>query len=101
MTFHFQLYIVGEHYHNQVAISNLQNLNKLYCQNQAKIEVIDLAKYPEIAIKARVMATPTLVKVKPSPMQRVIGDLSDIEKVAIRLGLLNTHSHILNSNSSY
>ncbi|HRV91972.1 MAG TPA: circadian clock KaiB family protein [Anaerolineae bacterium] len=87
MTLHFQLYIAGEHHHNHVAISNLQNLNKLYCQNQAKIEIIDLTKSPEVAIKARVVATPTLVKVKPSPVQRVIGDLSDIEKVATGLGL--------------
>lgn len=94
MTLHFQLYIAGEHHHNHVAISNLQNLNKLYCQNQAKIEIIDLVKHPEFAITARVKATPTLVKVKPWPVQRVIGDLSDIEKVATGLGLLNTNNNI-------
>ena len=85
----FHLYIVGQTVHNQLAVANLHKLNKLYCNNQAEIKIIDLSEAPEDAISERVIATPTLVKVTPPPKRQIIGDLSDLERAVVSLGLGN------------
>lgn len=53
-----------------------------------KIEVIDILEHPELAENEKILATPTVIKELPPPMRRVIGDLSNAEKVLIGLDLL-------------
>lgn len=51
------------------------------------IEVVDLRERPEVAESERIIATPMLVRVSPEPMRRIIGDLTDLDKVRWGLGL--------------
>ncbi len=76
----------------QNSINAIKNLNQICRENlkegQYEIIVIDLLKNPKLAEQDKILAVPTLVKTLPPPMQKVIGDLSDKEKVLIGLDLI-------------
>ena len=55
--------------------------------DDAALDVIDLRERPEIAEEERILATPLLVRVSPEPVRRLVGDLSDAERVVWTLGL--------------
>ncbi len=82
-----RLYIAG---HTSRAVTALNNL-RLICEEQLKgnykIEVIDLLKKPQLGRDDQILAIPTLVRKLPVPMRRIIGDLSDTERVLIGLDL--------------
>ncbi|MEI6556991.1 MAG: circadian clock KaiB family protein [Rhodospirillaceae bacterium] len=81
------LYITGCSLASQHAVMNL----RLLCQNELKgiceYEIIDILENPEIAEQEKILATPTLVKRFPAPARKVIGDLSQRDKVLFGLGL--------------
>ena len=83
-----RLYIAGQ---TPKAITALTNL-KLICEDQLKgkyhIEVIDLLKQPQLARDNQILAVPTLVRKLPLPVRRIIGDLSDKERVLVGLDLI-------------
>jgi circadian clock protein KaiB len=83
-----RLYIAGQTLKANTALSNL----KLICEDQLKgkyhIEVIDLLKQPRLARDNQILAVPTLVRKLPVPVRRIIGDLSDKERVLVGLDLL-------------
>jgi circadian clock protein KaiB len=83
-----RLYIAGQ---TPKAITALNNL-KLICEEQLKgkyqIEVIDLLKQPQLARDNQILAVPTLVRKLPIPVRRIIGDLSDKERVLVGLDLI-------------
>jgi circadian clock protein KaiB len=76
-----RLYISGLTPRSQRAIVNLRNICERHLVGRYRIEVIDLYQSPGLAHGAQIVAIPTLVKVRPSPQRRVIGDLSDVDKV--------------------
>ena len=82
-----RLYIAGQTLKASTALSNL----KLICEDQLKgkyqIEVIDLLKQPQLARDNQILAVPTLVRKLPIPVRRIIGDLSDKERVLVGLDL--------------
>jgi len=84
-----KLYIAGRTPKSVKALNNL----KLICQDQldgqCRIEVIDLLLKPKLARDDQILAIPTLVRKLPLPMKRIIGDLSDTEKVLIGLDIIN------------
>jgi circadian clock protein KaiB len=84
-TWMLRLYIAG---HTPKSIAALANLRKL-CESQLagryQIEVIDLLEQPELAKSDQVVAIPTLIRRLPPPMKKIIGDLSDREKVLVAL----------------
>lgn len=82
-----RLCISGMTPRSREAILNLKDLCETHLHGQYQLEVIDIYQYPELAAKHQILATPTLVKALPSPVRRLIGDLSDTTKTLKRLGL--------------
>jgi len=70
------LYVTGDTTRSAEAIANLQEIQKLL-SGQCEITVVDVLEHPELAEREKILATPTLVKVAPPPLRRLIGDLSD------------------------
>jgi circadian clock protein KaiB len=83
----FRLYIFGRTARSQAAVSNLRVLCEARLPSRYEIEVIDTAERPDLAEEARILATPTVVRLLPRPLLRVIGDLSDHCRAAAVLGL--------------
>jgi circadian clock protein KaiB len=82
-----KLYITGQTPRSMQAVTNLQRSCSEWLGEACGITVVDVLEYPELAEHDKILATPTLVKISPPPARRVIGDLSDIEKVMRGLGL--------------
>ncbi len=62
-------------------------------EGQYEIDVIDILEHPQLAENEKIMATPTLVKKLPAPVRKIIGDLSDREKVLLGLDVFPAKSH--------
>lgn len=82
-----KLYITGRTMRAEQAIANLQRICEHDLANRYLLEVIDVLEDPERAEQDKILATPTVVKELPPPLRRIIGDLSDTEKVLIGLDL--------------
>ena len=86
-TYELRLYIAGQ---TPKSVLALKNINK-YCEEHLKgkytIEVIDLLKTPQLAEGDQIFAIPTLVRKFPEPMRKIIGDLSNEEKVLVGLNI--------------
>ncbi|HLT91224.1 MAG TPA: circadian clock KaiB family protein [Woeseiaceae bacterium] len=80
-TWDFTLYIAGQTPRSVAAVENLENLCRRHMAGRFRIEVIDLVLQPELARTDQIVAIPTLVRKRPLPVRRVIGDLSDTERV--------------------
>jgi circadian clock protein KaiB len=76
-----RLFVSGLTPRSQRAIDNLQNICERYLAGRYSIEVIDLYQSPGLAQNEQIIAIPTLLKVLPFPAGRVIGDLSQVDKV--------------------
>jgi circadian clock protein KaiB len=83
--FKLRLYITGRTTQSQRAIDNLRALCERELQGAYEVEVIDVLEHPALAEKEKILATPTLVKRLPEPVRKIIGDLSDREKVLLGL----------------
>ncbi len=82
-----KLYVTGQTANSQKAIENLKSVLKTELNGLYSLEVIDVLKNPQLAEEDKILATPTLAKVLPAPVRKIIGDLSDIEKVLLGLDL--------------
>ena len=82
-----RLYVTGTTPRSIRAIENLRTIVEQELQGQYDLEVIDIYQHPEAASEHQVIAAPTLVKALPEPIRRIIGDLSDKERVLRGLGL--------------
>jgi len=78
-----KLYVTGQTPRAERAIANLRRLCEHEFAGRYEIEVIDVLEHPELAEQERILATPTLVRFLPPPLRRVIGDLSDSDKVLL------------------
>lgn len=83
----FTLYIAGHTPRSVAAIGNLKSLCEEHMPGRYHIEIIDLVKQPELARSHQIVAIPTLVRKLPEPIRRIIGDLSNTEKVLVGLQL--------------
>jgi circadian clock protein KaiB len=83
----FRLYVAGRTARSKAAVSNLRFLCECHLASRYEIEVIDAIERPDLAEEARILATPTVVRLEPAPQLRVIGDLSDHGRAADILGL--------------
>ncbi|EAW36892.1 circadian rhythm protein [Lyngbya sp. PCC 8106] len=81
----FKLYVAGHTTRSIRAFENLTKVCEEYLNNQYKIEVIDLLKDPHLAKQDQIIALPTLVRKLPTPLKKVIGDLSNQEKIVVCL----------------
>lgn len=82
-----KLYITGHTPRSERAIANLNRICEEQLSGQYEIIIIDVLERPQIAEDEKIIITPTLVKQLPPPLRRIIGDLSDTEKVLLGLNL--------------
>jgi circadian clock protein KaiB len=80
-----KLYVAGKTPRAELAIANLRRICEQELGGRYELAIIDVIESPEAAEEARILATPTLIKHLPPPLRRVIGDLSDKEKVLLGL----------------
>lgn len=82
-----RLYIAGQTPKSLAAVSNLHQICEQHLAGQYDIEVIDLLEKPQLAEGDKIVAIPTLVRMLPLPIRKIIGDLSDTEKTLVGLQL--------------
>jgi circadian clock protein KaiB len=82
-----RLYVAGKTPKSVTAFSNLQKYCEEHLQGQYRIEVIDLLEQPQLAEGDQILAIPTLVRKVPEPIRKIIGDLSNEEKVLVGLNI--------------
>jgi circadian clock protein KaiB len=82
-----RLYVTGKTPNSVRAIANLKELCNQYLPGRYDLQVIDIYQQPKLAEDDQIVATPTLVKELPLPLCRLIGDLSDRERVLVKLDL--------------
>ena len=83
----FWLYIAGQTPKSILALENITKYSKAYLKVKYIIEVIDLLKTPQLAEDDQIFAIPTLVRRAPKPLKKIIGDLSNKEKVLLGLNI--------------
>lgn len=79
------LYVTGSSPRTRIAIDNLERICRQELKGLYKLEIIDVLEHPQRAEDEKILATPTLIKELPPPLRRVIGDLSDKDKVLLGL----------------
>lgn len=87
MTVRLQLFVAGETPRSFRAVSSLRTVCASHLGDDYELEIIDVLERPDLADRARILATPTLLKLAPAPMRRVIGDLADLRRLAEVLDL--------------
>ncbi|MDQ1393970.1 MAG: circadian clock protein KaiB [Acidimicrobiaceae bacterium] len=84
---HLRLYVAGETPRSVAALSNLKHVCEEHLAGRYTIEVIDLLEHPQLAQGEQIVAIPTLERRLPPPVRKIIGDLSNTERVLIGLDL--------------
>jgi circadian clock protein KaiB len=82
-----RLYITGSTSRSVLALTNLKKICDEYLEGRYELEVIDLYQMPILAKDEQIIAAPTLIKKLPLPFRRIIGDMSNVEKVLMGLDL--------------
>jgi len=83
--FEFRLYITGASPNSSRAVSNIKKILEGHAQGRYRLEIIDVYQQPHIAEAVDIIALPMLVRKTPLPEKRVIGDLSDTERIITRM----------------
>jgi circadian clock protein KaiB len=81
------LFVAGDSPRSERAIHNLVQLCERVMTNDYELTIVDVLEQPGIAEEKKIFATPTLIKLAPMPSRRIIGDLSDPDKVLRGLGV--------------
>ena len=82
-----RLYVAGQTPRSMTAFQNLKNICEEYLKGQYHIEVIDLMENPTLERGDQILAIPTLVRKLPQPIRKIIGDLSNTERVLVGLDI--------------
>lgn len=85
--YHLRLYVAGQTSKSLAAMANLKRVCDEHLAGRYEIEVIDLLKNPKLAAGDQILAIPTLVRRLPAPLKRIIGDLSNTDKVLVGLDI--------------
>jgi circadian clock protein KaiB len=85
-----RLYVAGQTPKSLAALANLKKICAEHLDGHYKLHVIDLVKTPQLAQNDQILAIPTLVRKLPEPMRKIIGDLSDRNRVLVGLNLRAT-----------
>jgi len=82
-----RLYVAGQTPKSILAFTNLKEICEEHLQGRYEIEIIDLVENPQLAAGDQILAVPTLVRRLPEPIKKIIGDLSNTERVLVGLDL--------------
>lgn len=82
-----RLFLAGHTGRSRTAVENLRRICEQELAGRYRLELIDVLEQPDVAEAYNIVATPTLIKTLPPPLRRIIGDLSDSERVLLGLDL--------------
>ncbi len=82
-----RLYITGSTLNSMRAVDNIKNICERHLKGRYDLEVIDISQQPSLAEGEQIIAAPTLIKKLPKPLRRIIGDMSNTDKVLLGLDL--------------
>jgi circadian clock protein KaiB len=85
--YNLRLYVAGQTPKSITALANLKMICEQHLAGRYHIEVIDLIEHPQLAAGDQILAVPTLVRRLPEPLKRIIGNLSNMERVLVGLDL--------------
>lgn len=88
-----RLYVTGTTPRSMLAIRNIQHICRKYLDGRYDLEVIDIYQRPQEAMNAQIIAAPTLIKFSPDPIRRIVGDMSNEEKVLSALNIIQMATH--------
>ncbi len=88
-----RLYVAGQTPNSMKALTNLKRIGEEHLKGKYKIEIIDLLKNPQLAAGDQILAIPTLVRKLPVPLRKIIGDLSNTERVLVGLDIRSKSPH--------
>jgi circadian clock protein KaiB len=86
-SWNLRLYVAGETSRSATALANLHAICEKHLSGRYRIEVVDLLKNPQLASGDQILAIPTLVRRLPPPLKKIVGDLSQTERVLVGLDL--------------
>jgi circadian clock protein KaiB len=86
-SYQLRLYVAGQTPKSILAFTNLKQICEEHLQGRYEIEIIDLIENPQLARGDQILAVPTLVRRLPEPIKKIIGDLSNTERVLVGLDL--------------
>jgi circadian clock protein KaiB len=89
--FFLKLYIAGQTSKSKRTIVNLKEICEREFKGRYELVVVDVLERPQLAEDEKILATPTLIKELPPPIRRIVGDLSDKEKILIGLDLVSSN----------
>jgi circadian clock protein KaiB len=89
--FVLRLYVTGSNARSKHAIENLRRICDEYLTGRHELEVVDIYQRPDAAREFQLIAAPTLVKLLPPPLRRIVGDLSNEHKVLVSLEIRSAH----------
>ncbi len=89
--YQLRLYVAGQTPKSILALANLKQICEDHLQGRYEIEVIDLMENPQLAQGDQILALPTLVRRLPEPIKKIIGDLSNTDRVLVGLDLRERH----------
>jgi circadian clock protein KaiB len=92
-TWELRLYVAGQTAKSTAALANLRRYCETHLPDRYTLEVIDLLKHPQLAEGDQILAIPTLVRKVPEPIRKIIGDLSNEEKVLVGLDIRPSGNH--------
>ena len=98
-SYHLTLYVAGSSQKSRLAMSNLKQLCETHLSSRFTVEIVDLLREPKRARLDQIVAIPTLVKKLPLPFKKIIGDLSNTEKVLVGLDLSDETGEVIISTS--
>ncbi len=84
--YHFRLYVAGGAPNSAQAVANLNALCRAHIPDRYEIEIVDVFREPKRALADRIFMTPTLVRLAPAPVIRIVGNLSNADAVLQALG---------------
>ena len=90
-TYRLRLYVAGQTPKSTLALTNLKQICEQHLQGRYEIEIVDLLVNPQLARGDQILAVPTLVRRLPEPTRKIIGDLSNTERVLVGLDLCLRH----------
>lgn len=85
--YNLRLYVAGQTPKSMAAIANIRRLCEEYLPGRCTVDIVDLMKDPELAQRHQIVAIPTLIRELPEPIKRIIGDLSNTQRVLLGLDI--------------
>lgn len=82
-----RLYVTGQTPRSLASVENLKRLCEKYLKGRFDLEVVDIYQQPALAAEGQIIAAPTVIKLMPPPLRRLVGDFSDSERVVLGLDI--------------